>query len=49
MRLEQLLQGLSIRETHADPNTEITGVCYDSRQCAPGAVFVAISGFAARK
>ena len=47
MRLEQLLQGLSIRETHADPNTEITGVCYDSRQCAPGAVFVAISGFAA--
>ena len=47
MRLEQLLQGLSVRETHADPDTEITGVCYDSRQCAPGAVFVAISGLAA--
>ena len=47
MRLEQLLQGLSIRENRADLNAEITDVCYDSRQCIPGAVFVAISGFAA--
>ena len=47
MRLEQLLQGLNILELHADPDTEITGVCYDSRQCAEGAAFVAISGYAA--
>ena len=47
MRLKELLQGLSIRENHADLNTDITGVCYDSRQCAEGTAFVAISGFAA--
>ena len=47
MRLEQLLQGLNIREYHADPDLEITDVCYDSRRCSDGALFVAISGYAA--
>ena len=46
MKLSELLQGLQPLEFHADPDREITGVCYDSRQVQPGNVFVAISGFA---
>ena len=47
MRLETLLAGLDVLELHADPGIEISDVCYDSRTCTPGALFVAISGFAA--
>ncbi len=46
MKLSELLSGIAVKEIHADPALEITGVCYDSRQCAPGQLFVAISGFA---
>ena len=47
MKLKELLQGLELLEVCADPEMELTGVCYDSRQVQPGNVFVAISGFAA--
>ncbi|MBE7006760.1 MAG: UDP-N-acetylmuramoyl-L-alanyl-D-glutamate--2,6-diaminopimelate ligase [Ruminococcaceae bacterium] len=47
MRLDTLLSGIDVLELHADPALEISDVCYDSRACAPGALFVAISGFAA--
>ncbi len=47
MRLETLLAGLDVLELHADSGIEISDVCYDSRVCTPGALFVAISGFAA--
>ena len=47
MRLDTLLSGVDVLELHADPALEISDVCYDSRNCAPGALFVAISGFAA--
>ncbi|MBE6932679.1 MAG: UDP-N-acetylmuramoyl-L-alanyl-D-glutamate--2,6-diaminopimelate ligase [Ruminococcaceae bacterium] len=46
MRLEQLLKGIAVVSCNADLNTEITGVCYDSRRCEAGRLFVAISGFA---
>ena len=46
MKLSELLQGLEPLAVHADPEQEITGVYYDSRQVTPGSVFVAISGFA---
>ena len=46
MRLEQLLNGIAVLSCNADLNTEITGVCYDSRRCEAGSLFVAISGFA---
>ena len=46
MRLEELLKGIQVAAFNADLNTEITGVCYDSRQCGAGQLFVAISGFA---
>ena len=47
MRLDTLLSGVDVLELHADPALEISDVCYDSRSCAPGALVVAISGFAA--
>lgn len=46
MKLRELLQGISIRECTADPETEIGSVCYDSRKVTPGGLFVAVSGFA---
>ena len=46
MKLKELLLGLEPLQIHADPELEITGICYDSRQVKPGNVFVAISGFA---
>lgn len=46
MKLNDLLRGLKPLEIHADPEQEITGICYDSRQVQPGNLFVAVSGFA---
>lgn len=46
MKLKQLLQGIDLRECTADPELEISRICYDSRKVTPGSLFVAISGFA---
>ena len=46
MKISQLLQGVEVTEVHADPNTEITGITFDSRKVKPGDLFMAISGFA---
>ena len=45
MKLMDLVKGLDARIC-ADPNMEITSVAYDSRKVTPGAMFVAITGFA---
>ena len=45
MKLGELLQGIDILELHADPELEITGVSYDSRQTEPGDLFVAVAGY----
>ncbi len=45
MKLSQLLQNVQVLKTAADLNTEITGVCYDSRKVKPGNLFVAVTGF----
>ena len=47
MKLKDLLRDLEVLELHADPELEITGVSYDSRQVKPGELFVAVTGFAA--
>ncbi len=47
MKLKDILQGLEVLELQADPELEITGICYDSRQVKPGNLFVAVTGFAA--
>ena len=46
MKLQELLNNIPVLETNADPELEITGVCYDSRKVAEGNLFVAITGFA---
>lgn len=46
MKLKELLAEVPVVELTADPETEITAVCYDSRKVTQGALFVAVSGFA---
>ncbi len=47
MKLKELMQGVTVLETNADMEMEITSVAYDSRKVGPGGMFVAIAGFAA--
>ena len=47
MKLSELLKNIEVIACTADPETEITGVSYDSRQTKPGDLFVAIKGFEA--
>src|SRR5256885_2285014 len=44
MKLTTLLAGCNIRSTVGNPDTEIVGLAYDSRQVRPGFVFAAIQG-----
>mgnify|MGYP000943461259 CR=1 FL=1 len=46
MKLKDLLAGAEVLELHADENTELSGVSYDSRETKAGDLFVAISGYA---
>ena len=45
MRLEQLLTGVEVLENAAGGDVEISGVCYDTRELAPGELFVALPGY----
>ncbi len=45
MKLKDLIQELKILAMNADPETEISDICYDSRKACPGCLFVAIRGF----
>lgn len=45
MKLAELLSGIEIKEGCYDPELEITGISYDSRETKPGEAFVAIPGF----
>ena len=47
MLLKELLKDIPILACTADPEQDITAVCYDSRKAEPGCLFVAVSGFAA--
>ena len=47
MKLQELLKGIEILECKADPDMEVSGVCFDSRAAKPGELFVAVTGFAA--
>ena len=46
MKLKDLLRDVRTLEIHADLDTEITSVAYDSRKVQPDSLFAAISGFA---
>lgn len=45
MKLGELLKDVPVVQLHADTETEITSVCYDSRKAEPGCLFAAVSGF----
>jgi len=46
MKLKELVKGLDVVQIRADMEMEIPAVTYDSRKVTPGAMFVAITGFA---
>ena len=46
MKLKELLNGIPVLSSTADPELEITGVSYDSRATKTGDLFVAMTGFA---
>jgi UDP-N-acetylmuramoyl-L-alanyl-D-glutamate--2,6-diaminopimelate ligase len=46
MKLGDILKELDVLECTAPPETEIGGICYDSRAVRPGDLFVAVRGFA---
>ena len=46
MKLKELIKDLQVLACTADPELEIGGVSYDSRQTRKGDLFVAIRGFA---
>lgn len=45
MRLESILQGISVKAMSGQAEQEISGIYYDSRKVSPGALFVCIKGF----
>ena len=45
MKLKELIAELPVLSETASPDTEITGISYDSRKTEPGDLFVAIRGF----
>ena len=45
MKLINLLNGITVKETQADMALEITGVSYDSRTTEKGNIFVAVRGY----
>ena len=46
MKLRELLKDITVLETNADPELEISSLVYDSRKVSPGSLFAAVSGFA---
>ncbi len=46
MKLRELLRGIEILSSTAEPDMELSGISCDSRSTAPGELFVAISGYA---
>ena len=46
MKLKELLSGIDVLESNADPELEIEEIHYDSRKVGPGGLFVAVTGFA---
>ena len=45
MKLREILNGVEILETSADPEMEMRDISYDSRHTGVGDLFVAINGF----
>ena len=46
MKLSELIQGLQPLSVRGNADVEVSALCSDSRQVTPGAVFVAVRGYA---
>ena len=46
MRLDDIIRNSGCTVTAGNPHAEVTSVCNDSRKVVPGALFVAVKGFA---
>ncbi len=44
MLLKDILNNVQVKEVLGTTNTELTGICIDSRKAAPGSAFIAIKG-----
>lgn len=44
MKLSELIAGLDVVQVDGDTAVEIADICYDSRRCRPGSLFVAVPG-----
>ena len=44
MQLSRLTKGLNILQISGDTSGDVSSICYDSRQCGEGSLFVAICG-----
>ena len=47
MKLKEIIEKITVLESHADCEMEISGLCYDSRKAEPGFLFIAVRGFEA--
>ena len=45
MKLSDIIKDIEVIRMNADPDLEINGISYDSRNTAPGDMFVAVTGF----
>ncbi len=43
-RVNQLLDGLEVVRIDGNASLEIESICYDSRKCTPGSLFIAVNG-----
>ena len=46
MKLKELIQDIGAVEIHGPQDIEITAITGDSREVTPGALFIAVRGFA---
>ena len=44
MKLVELLQNIEVSEHSSDLGVDIKDICFDSRKCTPGSMFVAVDG-----
>ncbi|MBP1671038.1 MAG: UDP-N-acetylmuramoylalanyl-D-glutamate--2,6-diaminopimelate ligase [Bacteroidetes bacterium] len=44
MKLNSILDRVKVLESHGDKNVTISGICFDSRSCKKGDLFIALRG-----
>lgn len=44
MKISDIISGIEVVAVKGSPDTEITGIVFDSRKCTPGSLFIAVNG-----